>query len=171
MAPVSRQATGSQATGAMGSREDLFSRSYAQRIENGGLDPSSMDLRLQRPRVLPQTALKPLIADWNSSSAGLESGSALGAFPRPQPRYWIRFLDPWVHDFYPILGFDNLIGRPQSLPVPELDKSLSPIWNKGWGPLHQNLGLPKNGDPTATDSIPHFRPSDKLESLDMNPGI
>ena len=24
---------------------------------------------------------------------------------RPQPQYWIKFLDPWVHDFYPVLGW------------------------------------------------------------------
>ena len=25
-------------------------------------------------------------------------------FSRPQPQYWIKFLDPWVHDLYPVLG-------------------------------------------------------------------
>ena len=26
-------------------------------------------------------------------------------FSRPQPQYWIEFLDPWVHDFYPAPGW------------------------------------------------------------------
>ena len=26
-------------------------------------------------------------------------------FSRPQPQYWITFLDPWVHNFYPVLGW------------------------------------------------------------------
>ena len=26
-------------------------------------------------------------------------------FSRPQPQHWIKFLDPWVHDFCPVLGW------------------------------------------------------------------
>ena len=24
---------------------------------------------------------------------------------RPQPQHWIKFLDPWMQDFYPVLGW------------------------------------------------------------------
>ena len=26
-------------------------------------------------------------------------------FSGPQPQHWIKFLDPWVHDLYPVLGW------------------------------------------------------------------
>ena len=29
---------------------------------------------------------------------------------RPQPQYWIKFLDPCVHDFYPVLGWGLAIS-------------------------------------------------------------
>ena len=59
------------------------------------------------------------VADWNVSSVVLESGDASGAFLQPQ--YWINFLDPWMQDFYPVLGW-------------------------GWAPVYQKL----SGDPIAS---------------------
>ena len=49
---------------------------------------------------------------------------------RPEPQYWIKFLDPWVHDFYPVLGWGLgiLIERAQFFPVPALDKNQSPTY-------------------------------------------
>ena len=45
----------------------------------------------------------------------------------PAPN-WIICLDPWVQDFYPVLGwgFGTLTWRAQLLPTPALDKSRSP---------------------------------------------
>ena len=45
-------------------------------------------------------------------------------FSRPQPQYWIKFLDPWMQDFYPVLGFR--IGRTQLFLTPALDKNRCP---------------------------------------------
>ena len=63
-------------------------------------------------------------------------------FSRPQPQYWIKFLDPWAHDTG--LGSGNLIGRAQFPPAPALDKNRSPIYplnlRGGWQIHHPNLG-------------------------------
>ena len=42
---------------------------------------------------------------------------------RPQPQYWIKFLDPWRQDFYPVLGWGlaSVQGAPPLFPTPALD--------------------------------------------------
>ena len=62
---------------------------------------------------------------------------------RPQPQYWIQFLDPWVQDVEPILGcnFASLIEREraQLLPGLALDKSVSHDWTRFKVPFIQEL--------------------------------
>ena len=55
---------------------------------------------------------------------------------RPQPQYWIKFLEPWAQAFYPVLGgsFATLIERAQLLPAPALDKNRSPRQEKRQNP-------------------------------------
>ena len=43
-----------------------------------------------------------------------------------EPQYWIKFLDPWMHDFYPVLGFGPRTGRTQLFLTPALDKNRFP---------------------------------------------
>ena len=45
------------------------------------------------------------LADCKVSSTELESGNATGGFLQTQPQCWVKFLDPWVQDFYPTLGW------------------------------------------------------------------
>ena len=50
----------------------------------------------------------------------------------PQPQYWIKFLDPWMQDFYPVLGWGlaSVEGDPQLFPTPLLDKNRFPKFQK-----------------------------------------
>ena len=91
-----------------------------------------------RPRI--PDFLKPF-ADWNLSSTELEPGNPLGAFLQTQPQYWIKFLDPWVHDFYPVPGWSSAPSQRESapfFPVPALDKNRSP--NLPWRKVRDRWG-------------------------------
>ena len=48
--------------------------------------------------------------------------------PTPQPQHWIKFLDPWMQDFYPVLGWGlaPVWGRTQLFPTPILDRNRFP---------------------------------------------
>ena len=104
--------------------------------ENGGSLPATgAILSLQVSRVLKRIVVGPLSL---GASKGLTEfiQYRTGVWkplrslpPDPKPQYWIKFLDPWVHDLYPVLGlgFGTLIERAQFFPVPALDKNRSPI--------------------------------------------
>ena len=66
---------------------------------------SVAEVRSQFLEVGVGTSVEVFLADWNLSSTDLESGNALGAFFHTQPQYWIKLLDPWMHDSYLVLGW------------------------------------------------------------------
>ena len=48
-------------------------------------------------RLLSQTQIYP-VQNWSLEMPQQPSF-------RPEPQYWIKFPDPWVQDFYPVLGW------------------------------------------------------------------
>ena len=45
---------------------------------------------------------------------------------RPQPQYWIKFLDPWMQDFYPVLGWGLAPVQGEHNSSQHLDKNRFP---------------------------------------------
>ena len=99
-----------------------------------------------------QLGSDPHVGALDVSSAELESTNALGAF-RPQPRRWIKILDPWVHDFNPSigLGFGTLTGRRRFVPVINtgLDSDFS-----CWSIESQALPNPSQSFPNPSQPFP-----------------
>ena len=93
------------------SKRDL-SEEYLWKFGNHSAPPNCCDVSRRR----------------NFSSAELESGNAPS---RPQPQYWIKFLDSWVQEWYLLLGcgLAPLILRVQLLPAVALDANCS---RKDW---------------------------------------
>ena len=60
--------------------------------------------------------------------------------PKPQPQHWIKFLGPWMQDFYPVSGwgFGTRIGRTQLFPTPLLDKNRFPNTSSQVPPVTYN---------------------------------